>query len=187
MSWLTDLLDELFCGECKAALADCNLAKAECAGQLVAAQLKIAQLEQLVPHPAPPELGTVYERTTLWIQERLMFLEPTIVRLPLDGTYRLVNQRDFLNIVAWDWVDSRKYTAEIFDCENFAIAFKSHVDWYLGLNQVGIVIDYDAGHGYNIVVFPDGNVMLVEPQNDHLIAWPNMSGVYVLKGAFVLI
>ena len=143
-------------------------------------------LSRVSPHPPAPLVSSV-EKTTLWIQEKLMFLEPTIIRLSLDGTYKLANQRDFLNIVAWDWVDAKKYTSEIFDCENFAISFKAHVDWYFGLNQVGIVIDYRAGHGYNLVVFPDGNVMLLEPQNDNLIAWPNMSSLYVLKEAFVLI
>jgi hypothetical protein len=152
---------------------------------------KLAEARDLLaaysPHPAPPEMGLITQEDTTWIQAALVKLEPTIVRLPLDGTYRLVNQRDFLNIVAWDWVDSKKYTAEIFDCENFAITFKAHVDWYFGLNQVGIVIDYQAGHGYNLVVFPDGKVMLLEPQNDNLIAWPNLSSIYVLKGAFVLL
>jgi hypothetical protein len=139
------------------------------------------------PHPSPPELGLITQKDTAWIQTSLMKLEPTIVRLPLDGTYRIVSQRDFLNIVAWDWVDSKKYTAEIFDCENFAITFKAHVDWYFELNQVGIVIDYQAGHGYNLVVFPDGKVMVFEPQNDCLYAWPTMASLYVLKEAFVLI
>lgn len=139
------------------------------------------------PHPAPPELGIITQKDTAWLQTCLMKLEPSIVRLPLDGTYRLVSQRDFLNIVAWDWVDSRKYAAEIFDCENFAITFKAHVDWYFGLNQVGVVIDYQAGHGYNLVVFPDGKVMLLEPQNDNLFVWANLASLYVLKGAFVLL
>ncbi|MCJ7634428.1 hypothetical protein MUP77_18805 [Candidatus Bathyarchaeota archaeon] len=144
-------------------------------------------LSQLSPRPIPPEITSVAERDTLWLQQCLIKLEPSIIRLPLDGKYRLTTQSNFLNIVAWDWVDSKKYLAEVFDCENFAITFKAHVDWYFGLNQVGVVIDYAAGHGYNLVVFPDGKVMLLEPQSDQLIAWPNMASLYVLKNAFVLI
>jgi len=144
-------------------------------------------LAQLSHRPPPPEITFIEERDTIWIQQSLFNLEPSIVRLPLDGKYRLTNQNNFLNIVAWDWVDSKKYTTDIFDCENFAITFKAHVDWYFGLNQVGIVIDYEAGHGYNLVVFPDGKVMLLEPQNDNLFVWPNLANMYILKNAFVLI
>lgn len=139
------------------------------------------------PHPPPPAINYVQESDTAWVQQCLHNLEPTIVRLPLDLKYYLTNQTNFLNIVAWDWVDSKKYQREIFDCENFAIAFKSHVDWQFGLNQVGIVIDYAAGHGYNLAIFPDGRVMLFEPQNDQLFVWANRAAQYVLKNSFVLI
>ena len=127
------------------------------------------------------------EKNSTWVQQCLSKLEPSIIRLPLDGKYWLTNQSNFLNIVAWDWVDSKKYLVEVFDCENFAIAFKAHVDWYFGLNQVGIVIDYEAEHGYNLVIFPDGKVMLFEPQNDQLFVWANRAAQYILKNAFVLI
>jgi hypothetical protein len=143
-------------------------------------------LANYAPHPIPPELGTITQKDTTWVQTCLTKLEPSLDRLPLDSTYRMVSQSKFLNIVAWDWVDSKKYEAEIFDCENFAITFKTHIDWYFGLNQVGIVIDYKMGHGYNLVVFPDGKVMLFEPQTDGLFVWGTNS-IYVLKGAYVLL
>ena len=144
-------------------------------------------LMRMSPHPPPPVITSVQEADSAWVQQCLHKLDPTIVRLPLDLKYYLTNQTNFLNIVAWDWVDSKKYQRETFDCENFAIAFKSHVDWQFGLNQVGIVIDYAAGHGYNLVIFPDGRVMLLEPQNDQLFVWANRAAQYVLKSAFVLI
>lgn len=144
-------------------------------------------LANISPHPPAPIINNIAQKDSIWIQQCLTKLEPSIVHLPLDGSYYLTNQSNFLNIVAWDWVDTKKYTAEIFDCENFAITFKAHVDWYFGLNQVGIVIDYEAGHGYNLVVFPDGKVMLFEPQNDQLFIWANRAAQYVLKDAFVLI
>jgi len=144
-------------------------------------------LRNLSPHPVPPEISYIVEKDSAWVQECLFILEPSIIRLPLDGKYQLTNQSNFLNIVAWDWVDSKRYQSEIYDCENFAISFKAHVDWYFGLNQVGIIIDYKAGHGYNLVIFPDRKIMLLEPQNDHLFVWPNLSSLYVLKNAFVLL
>jgi hypothetical protein len=137
-------------------------------------------------HPTPPKVSIIKEKDTAWIEACLGPLK--VVRLPLDGTYRLTDQNNFLNIVSWDWIDSKPYAKETFDCENFAIAFKSHVDEYFGLNQVGIVIDYKSMHGYNLVVFPDGNVMLLEPQTDNLLVWTSRSLVlYALTGAFVLI
>jgi len=154
------------------------------------AELKeiIRQLELLVPHPPPPKIDYIVEKDSVWIQQCLDNLGADVIRLPLDGKYCLTNQSNFLNIVAWDWVDSWGWIKDVFDCENHAIAFKSHIDRYFRLNQVGIVIDYEAGHGYNLVVFPNGKVMLFEPQADHLFVWADAHAVlYVLKNAFVLI
>jgi hypothetical protein len=137
-------------------------------------------------HPSPPKISVVKEKDSPWIDSCLAPLK--VVRLPLDGQYRLTDQNNFLNIVSWDWIDSRQYVTDVFDCENYAIAFKSRIDEYFGLNQVGIVIDYKSMHGYNLVVFPDANVMLLEPQNDKLFIWTSRSLVfYALEGAFVLI
>jgi hypothetical protein len=137
-------------------------------------------------HPSPPKITVIKEKDSPWIDSCLAPLK--VVRLPLDSQYRLTDQNNFLNIVSWDWIDSRQYIKDVFDCENYAIAFKSRIDEYFGLNQVGIVIDYRSMHGYNLVVFPDSNIMLLEPQNDKLFIWTSRSLVfYALEGAFVLI
>lgn len=137
-------------------------------------------------HPAPPKITVIKEKDSAWIDSCLAPLK--VVRLPLDGHYRLTDQNNFLNIVSWDWIDSRQYITDVFDCENYAIAFKSRIDEYFALNQVGIVIDYKSMHGYNLVVFPDSNVMLLEPQSDKLFCWTDRSIIlYALTGAFVLI
>jgi hypothetical protein len=137
-------------------------------------------------HPSPPKIAVIKEKDSHWIDSCLAPLK--VVRLPLDGQYRLTDQNNFLNIVSWDWIDSRPYIKDVFDCENYAIAFKSRIDELFSLNQVGVVIDYKSMHGYNLVVFPDGNVMLLEPQTDNLFIWTNRSIIlYALTGAFVLI
>lgn len=152
------------------------------------AQLKIKQLEDLVPHPAPPKITSVLEKDSIWVQQVIDELGAGIIRLPLDSKYRLTNEDNFLNIIAWDWVDVEKYQKEVFDCEQFAIAFKSHVDWYFGLNQVGIVIDYQSGHAYNLVIYPDGDVSVLEPQQDALYIWEKRPApFYTMEGAIVLI
>jgi hypothetical protein len=137
-------------------------------------------------HPAPPKITVIKEKDTAWIDSCLAPLK--VVRLPLDGQYRLTDQNNFLNIVSWDWIDSRQYVKDVFDCENYAIAFKSRIDELFSLNQVGIVIDYKSMHGYNLVVFPDTNVMLLEPQTDELFIWTDRRLIfYALTGAYVLI
>ena len=137
-------------------------------------------------HPSPPKITVIKEKDSPWIDLCLAPLK--VVRLPLDGRYRLTDQNNFLNIVSWDWLDSRQYVKDVFDCENYAIAFKSRIDELFSLNQVGIVIDYKSMHSYNLVVFPDSNVMLLEPQNDNLFIWTSRTLVfYSLTGAFVLI
>jgi hypothetical protein len=137
-------------------------------------------------HPAPPKITVIKEKDTAWIDSCLAPLK--VVRLPLDGQYRLTDQNNFLNIVSWDWIDSRQYVKDVFDCENYAIAFKSRIDELFSLNQVGIVIDYKSMHGYNLVIFPDTNVMLLEPQTDELFIWTDRRLIfYALTGAYVLI
>jgi len=146
------------------------------------------QLKLLVPRPAPPEITYVVEKDSAWVQQCLDKMGLDIIRLPLDAKYKLTNRSNFLNVIAYDWIDSKKYVAEVFDCENFAIAFKSHCDEYFGLNQVGIVIDYESGHGYNLVVLSDGTVWVLEPQSDGLVVWNSRVTVfYALEGAYVLL
>ena len=55
-----------------------------------------------------------------------------VVPMPLDGKYYLANQRDFLNIVAWDWTDAYQYVRDRWDCDKFALRFKSQVDRHFG-------------------------------------------------------
>lgn len=137
-------------------------------------------------HPPPPKITVIKEKDSPWVAACLAPLQ--VAHLPLDGKYRLTDQNNFLNIVSWDWVDSRPYIKDVFDCENYAIAFKSRIDEYFSLNQVGIVIDYKSMHAYNLVIFPDENVMLLEPQSDNLFVWTSRSLIlYALTGAFVLI
>ena len=85
--------------------------------------------------------------------------------------YIAVPQKEFQKIIDWDWTDNKKYIAEKYDCDNFAFSFKARVDRRFHVNTVGLVIDYDAGHAYNIIVFADGTSKIFEPQSD---SWPKM-------------
>jgi len=181
----------LKCGSCeeeKQALLECQSSKAELELALQDANEAIRQLKLMVPRPQPPTIKDVAQRDTGFVQAVLDGMKLEIVRLPLDATYYMANQSDFLNIVAWDWVDTIEYRNDRWDCENFALLFKSHVDLYFGLNQVGVVVDYTSRHSYNLVVYPDGRVQILEPQSDAVYIWTQRpQAFYSLKGAIVLI
>ena len=144
------------------------------------------QLKLLVPRLAPPELEYVVEKDTAWVQKVLMGLGAEIIRLPLGAEFRLTDKDSFIEFIAYNWVDSYEYH-KFFRCGNFAISFKADSDQW-GVNQVGIVLDYQSSHAYNIVVFPDGKVMLLEPQSDNLFYWQeHVPEFYNLVGAVVII
>ena len=149
-------------------------------------KLKLERLKTLISPSPPPIISVVEERDDTWIVQCLEGLK--LIRFPLDGHYWLTDQNNFLNIVAWDWVDKKQYIVDRYDCENYAFSFKAHIDRFFGLNQVGIVLDYESGHGYNLVIFPSGNVMLYEPQSDSLFFIPERNKqLYALENATLLL
>lgn len=157
-------------GELELALAD---------AKEVIRQLKLVR-------PAPPKIDYVVEKDSTWVQETLMKLGAAIIRLPLGAEFQLTDKDTFIDFIAWDWVDSFEYH-KFYRCGNFSISFKASADQW-GVNQVGIVLDYLSSHAYNIVVFPDGKVMLLEPQWDNLFYWQEHAPqFYNLEGAVVII
>jgi hypothetical protein len=169
-------------------LYEAKVTIAELSKELAEAKETIRQLELLVPRPSPPVLGYVIQKDTAWLQQELDAMKLGLIRLPLDAIYYLTNQSSFLNIVAWDWTDTLPYIRERFDCENFALLFKAHVDLHFHLNQVAVIIDYQSGHGYNLVIYPDGNKQVLEPQSDALYVWTKRpEKFYSLQGAIALV
>jgi len=111
---------------------------------------------------------------------------PTDVkRLAMDGNFMACTQQDFMRFLAWDWTNTFKpYILETWDCDDFA--------WYLAarcrqydLNAVGFIVDYSAGHAYNVVVFKDGTASIWEPQNDK-VCQPG-TGIYLAERGFVIL
>jgi hypothetical protein len=90
--------------------------------------------------------------------------------LRLDGVYYTVDLETFRKIIDWDWTDTRRYVLDKFDCDKFAIYFKSRMAIDFGVNAVGVVLDYSAGHAYNLVILRNEKVdwFLYEPQTDAL-------------------
>ena len=89
----------------------------------------------------------------------------------LDSKYVAIPKAEFQKIIDWDWTDNKTYIAEKYDCENFSFSFKARVDRRFYINTVGLVIDYEAGHAYNVIIFANGSMKIFEPQSD---GWPKI-------------
>jgi len=94
--------------------------------------------------------------------------------LRLDGNYYTTDMATFKKIVEWDWTDTRKYITDTFDCDKFSMYFKSRIAIDFGINAIGVVIDYSAGHAYNLVIIKESQGFswyLYEPQNDAIMSF----------------
>jgi len=106
-------------------------------------------------------------------------------------TLRVLNRLEAGGYVRFDrpWSQRRGKVTSVKEwpnaCENFAFTFKALVDRVYGLNQVGLVIDWSGGHGYNVIVFADGEVWFFEPQNDQTVSIG--TGIYKMERADILI
>jgi len=94
--------------------------------------------------------------------------------LRLDGTYYTTDLDTFKKIIEWDWTDTRKYLDDVFDCDKFAMYFKSRMAIDFHINAIGVVLDYSAGHAYNLVILKDAQGvkwLLYEPQLDLIFTY----------------
>jgi len=191
-----DFIDSLFRGpyykqlyeRCSENFANCDNDKQWLVKQLAQRDELIRQLELLVPRPVPPTIDYIAERDTAWVQAQLMNMGLEIIRLPLDGNYRLTNRKNFANVVAWDITDRLEYVKDFFDCDKFAMLFKVMVNLIFQLTQVADVIDYKSGHSYNLILFPDSEPMVFEPQSDGMYLWTKrVTDFYFIQGAIALI
>ena len=123
----------------------------------------------------PPTLtDSLVEHNGTWITQRLRntnLIGRSMHRKALDNKYLTCTRLDFDAIIQWDWTDNKTYIAEKYDCENFSFSFKARVDRRFYINTVGLVIDYEAGHAYNVIIFANGSMKIFEPQSD---GWPKI-------------
>jgi len=188
-----EFIDNLFCSGSKQKYERCSANYAQCQKRLIDLDAELAKaddmikkLKLLVPRPAPPELTNIVEKDTVWVSSILAKINAPVIRLPLGAEFHLVDKDTFIDFIAWDWVDSFEYH-KFYRCGNFAISLKASSDQW-GVNQVGIVLDYKSGHAYNLVIFPNGKVMLLEPQTDNLFFHEEHAPqFYPLEGAVVII
>jgi len=121
------------------------------------------------------------------------FVHPSMKWWPMDSRYWLPTQEDFDRLLAWDPTQHWQYLADRFDCESYAFQLQATFVSRLGLNNVGVVLDYSAvdangqssPHAYNLVVFADGSAKFLEPQSDEYVQVG--SGLYTCKEGILIL
>ena len=141
----------------------------------------------------PPKLVTRAQENKSWLYKQMNdagFLSGGMKRLHVDAKYWACSKKEFEDWIQWDWTNGKKFIAEQYDCDNFAFSFKARCDRKIGINSVGLVIDYSGGHAYNVVCFTDAPAELYEPQSDRWVK-PNDSKskteFYKLTNAYIII
>ena len=95
--------------------------------------------------------------------------------LQLDSQYFCLPKDKVDTMVSEITTPHLHYIAERNDCDKFALKFASTVVWTYGSNGVGVVLDTEGQHAYNVLVVAgddgaDPTVEVVEPQNDQVIS-----------------
>ena len=89
----------------------------------------------------------------------------------LDRQYQALPIEIWSEILEWSDVDRAAYVAEKRDCDNFAIALVGQITLRLGVNGIGIVLDYVGKHAYCMLLVHDEGQLsgkLIEPQSDKI-------------------
>ena len=136
----------------------------------------------------PPIMTTRELKEEHWISSQLMragFVGEEIKRLHLDSKYWVCSKQEFEDWIKWDWTNKKRYISEEYDCDNFAFSFKARCDRRLGINAVGLVIDYSGGHAYNLVIFSDAAPELFEPQGDRWVE--GGKGMYKMVDGYIIL
>ena len=83
------------------------------------------------------------------------------------------------------WIERNElvWTADRFDCDDFAVTFKAVAISVLRKNSVGIAIgmlykgeELLGGHAWNIILFDDGTILFFEPQTLELFTNETIDG-----------
>ena len=136
----------------------------------------------------PPMMTTKEEKPGHWVVDQLDaagFLGPDMKRLHLDSKYWACSKKEFEDWIKWDWTNGKRYVLEVYDCDNFAFSFKARCDRKIGINTVGLVIDYSGGHAYNLVCFTDAPAALYEPQGDRWVK--GGKGMYKMVDGYIIL
>lgn len=118
------------------------------------------------------ELDGWYERQAYWWDDR---------------KYNVPTRDSFTKVVERDKINQKEYINEVFDCDNYSDHLVALFSTKYTCNAVGTIISQDGEpHAFNVVVFPDGNAELWEPQTDEFVTESDKRR-YSLDGALIRI
>lgn len=110
----------------------------------------LQNIETKLDNLKPPTIE-IFEHDIMWFANTLVEEDGKLInRVIYDSKYWTCTKQDFQKILKWDSTNKKKYIPEQYDCDNFAMSFKSRVARYFHLNNVGLVIDMSSAHAYNI-------------------------------------
>ena len=89
--------------------------------------------------------------------------------VPMDGDYWSPSKENLQKAI--NTCPPHLYVVNRFDCNHFAMEMKSHLA-RCGITSIGMTIDYDSEHSYNLgIVVGENNVLtpvVIEPQQDKI-------------------
>ncbi len=108
-----------------------------------------------------------------------------------DKNYYLPHREDIKRIIRTNQINRRKWIAEKFDCDDFAMLLKAAViedQWRRGKRRYPTAFGLLYGtrlkeghHAFNIVVTSDKRVQFIEPQNDEMFSpRTDDAGIYLV-------
>ena len=131
---------------------------------------------------SPPTSGEW--QSSGYVAERLIAEFPEVGdRMYLsDSRYLLVPPSEVEKLLYWDATDQFVYVPELYDCDDFQFRLWGQVnslpEW-AGVS-IGIIWCSAPAHAMNIFVDIDGNVWLIEPQNDEMFRKPPNCEAYLI-------
>ncbi|MFB6304262.1 MAG: hypothetical protein ABEH47_03775 [Haloferacaceae archaeon] len=122
-----------------------------------------------------PGTLTATERSLEWVRDALEAQLQNYWKPPDEGIYHLYRDETFSLLddpeafrnyatVFRGMLDST-YSQDGYDCENYAFDLQSAFTRTRPFtNGVGVLMDFDMDHAFNVVLFSDGTVVRWEPQ-----------------------
>ena len=139
------------------------------------------------PHARTWILGTPYYPKTEKLMETLKFHtfssedvrrafskspQFRMQRILVDARYRALSLADWKAVIAATTDSWKKYTAEFFDCDDFARCQSALVSLHYDCNGCGQVYDESGKHSYNVILVSGGaslSTRIVEPQSGKIL------------------
>jgi len=134
---------------------------------------KVLQLSRAVAEKANIPNVETFERDRDWLLSQINKLPRPLTVWVLDNRYRTVSLSGFRDIISWDRTNLRPYISEFWDCDDYALRFKSNAASVFLVNAVGFVVDWSeprCAHSYNVLFPSDSDPVVYEPQTDQIMS-----------------